>query len=111
MVLVGNRRMGWDAAGAFLDTLFAMYICNLQSKQENVSISLLSAPLPPSALRCFSTSTVRLTRLSLRGQVNMWSIQKKPEFKEIFEGPEAAEEARRLDAEKPRLSVSIKRGQ
>lgn len=38
----------------------------------------------------------------------MWSLQKKPEFKQIFEGPEAAEEARRLEAEQPHVSVSLK---
>ena len=43
-----------------------------------------------------------------RPQVNMWSLQKKPEFKEVFEGPEAAEEARRLQAEQPRVSVALK---
>lgn len=41
----------------------------------------------------------------------MWSLKQKPEYKEIFEGPEAAEEARRVESEKPRLSVSLNRGQ
>lgn len=38
----------------------------------------------------------------------MWSLQKKPEFKEVFEGPKAAEEARRLQQEQPHVSYTLK---
>ena len=49
-------------------------------------------------------------RRARSAQASMWSLQKTPEYKEVFEGPQAAEEARHQQSQQPQLSVAFKGG-